>query len=210
MILYELLRTEEHDAYRTLEADNLERQYDFLNSIVNAAIAVDRPMISTAIIEALNVHAISCLHVNAGKYRPCPVDVGKGANKYEPPQHYRVPELMNAFINEVNRYWTTEKTVTLAAYCLWRLNHIHPFVNGNGRTARALCYFVVCVKSGGLLGGRPTLPELIRQERDEYVRLLKVTDKAFGEKRQDFLDQLISFIMQLLEKQLQSLPPPQH
>jgi hypothetical protein len=29
----------------------------------------------------------------------------------------------------------------LAAYGLWRLNWIHPFVEGNGRTARAVCYF---------------------------------------------------------------------
>ena len=99
-------------------------------------------MISTAIIQALNFHAICCLHVNAGEYRPCPVAVGN----FSPPAHYRVPELMNAFVNEVNRHLETADALTLAAYCLWRLNHIHPFINGNGRTARALCYYVVCVK----------------------------------------------------------------
>ncbi|MEX1365172.1 MAG: Fic family protein [Nannocystaceae bacterium] len=26
-------------------------------------------------------------------------------------------------------------------YTLWRLNWIHPFVEGNGRTARAACYY---------------------------------------------------------------------
>lgn len=218
MILYELLGTEAHTAYRTLEADNLERQYDFLNSIVNAAIAVNRPMISTAIIKALNVHAVSCLHVNAGEYRPGRVYVGSDEeddpDAYHPPHHYRVPELMNSFINEVNRNWTTADPFTLAAYCLWRLNNIHPFVNGNGRTARALSYFVVCVKSGGLLRGEPTLPELIRRDRDEYVALLKKTDKEFEKKRQnflddqDFLDDLIDFVMRLLQEQLASISPP--
>lgn len=133
MILYELVGNEQHPAYQDLSIDNLERQYDFLRSIITAAIALDRRMISGAIIKALNAHAISCLHVNAGDYRPCPVTVGN----YTPPAHYRVPELMSAFINEVNHAWQGADTLALAAFVLWKLNRIHPFINGNGRTARA-------------------------------------------------------------------------
>lgn len=202
MILYELFEDEQHPAYRALSADNLARQYDFLRSIVNAAVTIDRPMISTAIITALNAHAISCLHVNAGEYRPCPVTVGI----HQPPEHYRVPELMNAFINEVNRSWEATDTLTMAAYCLWRLNYLHPFINGNGRTARVLCYFVVCVKSGGWLRGEPILPELIRQERDEYVELLKSADAAFKGRPSDFLNDLRAFIRRLLDQQIRSIP----
>ena len=151
MILHDLLGTEQHPAYSALSADNLARQYDFLRSVVNAALTINRPMLSSALIKALNYHAISCLHVSAGEYRPCPVTVGQ----HQPPDHYLVPELMNGFINEVNRFWETSDISVLAAYCLWRLNYIHPFINGNGRTARVLCYFVVCVKSGGWLRGEP-------------------------------------------------------
>ena len=68
MILYELFEDEQHPAYRELSAANLQRQYDFLKSIVAAALAANRPMVSTAIITALNYHAISCLHVNASEY----------------------------------------------------------------------------------------------------------------------------------------------
>ena len=68
-------------------------------------------MISTALLTALNYHAIACLHVNAGQYRPCEVTVGD----HDPPAHHRVPELMNAFINEVNRYWETTDVLTLAS-----------------------------------------------------------------------------------------------
>lgn len=70
MILYELFETENHLAYVALSADNLSRQYDFLRSIVVAAINAGQPMISTTLVKALNYHAISCLHVNAGEYRP--------------------------------------------------------------------------------------------------------------------------------------------
>ena len=194
MILYELFEDEEHPVYETLEAENLERQYDFLKSIVDAAIAAGRPMISTAPISALNHQAICCLHVHAGAYRPCPVSVGD----YEPPQHYRIPELMNAFINEVNRFWDSTDIWTLAAYCLWRLNHIHPFINGNGRTARGLCYFVICVKAGCWLEGEPILPELLRRHHDDYVRCLQAADMAFRKGEERYLDAVRDPIVRLM------------
>jgi len=200
MILFEILENEQHPAYQDLSIDNLERQYDFLRSIINAAIAIQRPMLSTAIITALNAHVISCLHVNAGEYRPCPVTVGN----HKPPEHYRVPELMNGFVNEVNHAWQNSDAVVLAAFVLWRLNYIHPFINGNGRTARALCYYVVCIKAGGLLKGETALPELIRQNRKEYVDLLQKTDAAYLENKSDYLDALHKFLVRLLEEQLQS------
>lgn len=200
MILFEIVENEKHPAYQNLSIDNLERQYDFLRSIITAALAVKRPMVSTAIIKALNAHAISCLHVNAGEYRPCQVTVGN----HEPPAHYRVPELMNAFVNEVNHAWEKSDALVLSTYVLWRLNYIHPFINGNGRTARALCYYIVCVKSGGLLRGSPVLPELIRQNRPEYVKLLREADAGYLEGDQDFLQDLHTFLVHRVQEQLQS------
>jgi Fic family protein len=32
-----------------------------------------------------------------------------------------------------------------AAYALCRLNWIHPFAGGNGRTARAFSYLIICL-----------------------------------------------------------------
>ena len=63
---------------------------------------------------------------------------------------------------------------------LWGINHIHPFINGNGRTARAACYFVLCVKAGKLLRGTQILPELLREPdvRPRYVEALKEADNA--------------------------------
>lgn len=202
MIIYELVGSEQHQAYQDLSIDNLERQYDFVRSLINAAVALNRPMISTAIIKALNVHAISCLHVNAGEYRPCPVNVGQ----FIPPDHYRVEELMNAFVNEVNFAWQTTDTMALAAFVLWKLNRIHPFINGNGRTARALCYYVVCVKSGGLLPGSVTLPELIRRDRQEYVQHLQAADAGFQAQDPNLLNGLHAFLVRLVDEQMKSAP----
>lgn len=200
MLLYEIFGSEQNPIYEDLSVDNLERQYDFLRSIVNAAVAVPHPMLSSAIIKALNFHAIACLHVNAGEYRPCIVHVGD----YVPPEPHRVPEHMNFFISRINNTWHQSDPVALAAYALWMLNRIHPFINGNGRTARALSYYIICVRLGGWLRGEIVLPELIRRNRDEYVALLKTVDASAATGQLD-ISPLQSFLSRLLDEQLKTV-----
>ena len=44
MILYELtLHNEKHPVYKALEFTNTERHYSFVNSIIEASLAVNRP-----------------------------------------------------------------------------------------------------------------------------------------------------------------------
>jgi Fic/DOC family len=157
VIIFELTGREDHPVYQALEISNGNRQYDFLHSVVDAALAMGRPFLSEHIVKAFNYQAIICLHINAGEYRPCPVTVGA----HTPPEFYRIPALMDDLINSVNRNWDKADAVALATFVLWRLNNIHPFINGNGRTARAACYYVLCLKSGGLLPGQVILPELL-------------------------------------------------
>ena len=198
MILFELVgRQEEHPIYQDMEISNGARQYDFLRSIVTAAINVGRPFLSAQILKALNFQAIACLHTNAGEYRPCQVVVGT----HKPPEHYRVDALMDDFINQVNRAWETTDIVVLSTFVLWRMNYIHPFINGNGRTARAACYFVLCVKANGWLPGKMILPELIRRERDAYIEALADADKSFHDGNLD-LTKLHQLVAKLLEEQI--------
>lgn len=204
MILYELTgENENHPTYQALEISNVNRQYDFLRSIVAASLATQRPFLSTHIIKALNFHAITCLHTNAGEYRPCAVKVGD----YEPPDHFRVSALMDDFVNYVNRNWEAADALALTAFVLWRLNHIHPFINGNGRTARAASYFVLCVKAGAWLPGAVILPELIKRERPTYVKALEHADQSVKAGSLD-LGPLHALIAQLLQEQINSATPP--
>lgn len=165
-----------------------------MQSLVNAAMKSDRPCLSQTVVKALNYHAMACLHSYAGEYRPCPVSVGN----FIPPEHYRVDDLMDDFVNVLNRRWESSDPVPLSAWTLWRLNAIHPFINGNGRTARAACYFVLCVKSGGWLGGKNILPVLLHQNKATYVEALQSADSG-GE-----LDKLTSLIWHLLQEQMSS------
>jgi Fic family protein len=197
LILFELFNDEQHPLYQALEISNGARQYNFLNSIILACIEAKKPFLSQHIIKALNFQAITCLHTNAGEYRPCDVTVGA----HTPPAFYRVPALMDDFVNEVNRNWEKTDPVVLATYVLWRLNHIHPFINGNGRTARAACYFVLCVTAGGWLKGETILPELIRQNHKEYTDALIAADKSLATPTFD-MSALHAFVSRLLTEQL--------
>jgi Fic family protein len=198
VILFELTESEDHQTYQALQISNGDRHYSFLQSIVAAALEVQRPFLSQTILRAINYHAIACLHAHAGDYRPCEVVVGT----HNPPAFYRVPSLMDDFVNTVNRHWERTGPVELASYVLWRLNYIHPFINGNGRTARAASYFALCCKSGGWLAGDRILPELLRANRSRYVDALKQVDKSFHDGALD-MTVLNEMIAELLTEQLE-------
>ena len=206
MNLYELVGgTEKNPTYQDLATSNLERQYSFLASLISAAIAVEHFEVSGETISMLNHHAIAGLHSRPGEYRNTPVGIVGGKNGevvYAPPPISDVRPLMDEFVKQVNRDWDKDPIV-LAAYCLWRLNFIHPFVNGNGRTARALCYYVLCVKHGYLLPGDPAIPELLRANRPEYIDALREADRANEERRvAQGLTTLTDLLSRLLTQQL--------
>lgn len=71
----------------------------------------------------------------------------------------------------------------LASYLIWRINWIHPFFGGNGRTARAVSYLIPCAKLGFALPGTKTIPELIGESRKRYIDALQTADAAWEERR---------------------------
>lgn len=110
---------------------------------------------------------------------------------------------MDRFIANVQENWYVWEPTELAAYGLWRLNWIHPFVEGNGRTARAVCYYLLCVRTGTLLPGKKILPELIRENRDGYEKALKFADEAWDEGDLDFTA-VEEYLAPLVNEQLES------
>lgn len=202
---------ESHPVYRQLELENLARQYEFLYSVTKASLQLNQPFLSIEVIRALNFHATACLHANAGEFRTVQVSVGNPANpaeppSFQPPPHFEVSALMQLFTNQVNRIWSETDPFMLSALVLWRLNHIHPFINGNGRTARVVSYFVLCLKLGNWLPGSTILPELIRRDREEYIKLLRVTDSSMMSGNADFIP-LADFIRRLIQEQLGQTNP---
>ena len=64
---------------------------------------------------------------------------------------------------------------------MWKLNWIHPFTDGNGRTSRAASYFVLCMKLGYFLPGQLTIPDQISDNKDPYYDALEAADANWAE-----------------------------
>ncbi len=76
---------------------------------------------------------------NAGKYRNENVVIS-GA-QHIPPKHFDLDYLMQKLINEYNRDWKNFHPVVRAVLLHGEFVKIHPFIDGNGRTARLLLNF---------------------------------------------------------------------
>ena len=61
-----------------------------------------------------------------------------------------------------------------------RLNWIHPFAGGNGRTSRAVSYLVLCARLGYRVPGTDTIPEQIVANRQPYYEALDAADAAWA------------------------------
>ena len=135
-----------------------------------------------------------------GRFRNQPIYVGN----HTPPHFKDVPDLMDEFLSVIHENWTIAKAkhpLLLPAYALWRLNWIHPFIEGNGRTARAACYLLMCAINGGLLPGKKIVPERIREDRDPYYAALGEADEHW--KKGDFnVDALAVYLEKLLIDQM--------
>lgn len=99
-------------------------------------------------------------------------------SKHEPVGAYLVPELVEDMCDYINDHWDDSTPIHLASYMMWRLNWIHPFADGNGRTSRIASYVVLSVRAGAILPGTPTIPDQIVDNRKPYFDALDAADVA--------------------------------
>jgi Fic family protein len=104
----------------------------------------------------------------------------------------------------VNENWEHKTALHLAAFVMWRLNWIHPFADGNGRTSRILSYLVLCVRTGYLLPGAPTIADQIVDNRTLYFAALDAADAAWRSGIVD-VSRMEELLGGLLAKQLMSV-----
>jgi Fic family protein len=167
----------DQDAIAHRESRNTLRQFDAVAERIEYWLEPERPFrLRPSIILELNRIALDGLSATAGAYRPAGVTIQ--GSKHQPPDAFRVPELLEELCDYVNDNWETASPIHLAAYVMWRLNWIHPFTDGNGRTSRAVSYLVLCVKLGYRLPGSKTIPDLIVENKTPYYEALEAADHA--------------------------------
>lgn len=193
------------EAIARREAANALRQADLVVKMVRAAVETGRFALKPSIILSLNAEAVDGLTKYAGTWRPGPVAIGK--SEHAPPDHRAVPFLIEELCDYVNDHWASRSAVHLAAFVMWRLNWVHPFFDGNGRTSRATSYLVMCAKLGSLLPGSKTIPEQIAGNRIPYYDALEDADKRYAAAQKfqvDTVESMEGLLSSMLAMQLKS------
>ncbi len=139
-----------------LEVTNHSKAIDFVQSLA------DKPEIKE--IDVLNLHALILDRIdqeNAGYYRRGAIRIS--GTDYTPPNAAKVPKLMEEVYLLLNV--RGGETIERAAFIHQRFVDIHPFIDGNGRTARLLLNFYL------MRNGYP-LVIILRTERKKYIRTI--------------------------------------
>lgn len=172
------------------EAKNLSHALDFMKDI---AVNRDKPI---TLGELRQIHALILKDIqddHAGRYRESEVKIS--GSDYEPPEAYLVPQEMDelsAYLKQTTSCDVPDSHLPIlcaSAAHAW-LARIHPFIDGNGRTARILM---------NLIFMRHSYPPCIimREERLRYY-------DALEESQASNLTPLIELIYENVEESLEA------
>jgi len=193
-----ILEKEDEELFVRVQEQNLNRQYDLLTNCIEIGLVKGPASFDRFLLWSLNHVAVANISQFGGRFRKEPIYVGS----HVPPHFDEVDDWVDRFISTAQENWYIWSETELAAYGLWRLNWIHPFIEGNGRTARAACYFLLCVRAGSILPGRRIVPERIRDSRGDYETALAAADRAWDEGHLDF-SEMEAYLSGLLQAQLE-------
>ncbi|MCU1350191.1 MAG: Fic family protein [Acidobacteria bacterium] len=148
----------------------------------------------------LNRLAVESLVEGPGAWRQVPIEIT--TSKHTPPDHLDVPREIDEMCEYVQAYWSDRTPIHLSAYVMWRLNWIHPFVDGNGRTSRIMSYLVLCAKLGYRLPGTKTIPERIAEDKKPYYAALEQADGSWKDGGRVDVSEMEKLLQAHLEAQL--------
>lgn len=144
------------------EARNHDKAIAFIRKIIGK-----REKFSKELILNLHREIMREIDPNAGLFRRTQVRI-LGTN-HIPPNYLKVEKLIDDLIDW---YYANEKKIAawlLAATVHFQIAHIHPFADGNGRTARLLMNLVLMQK-----GYPPAV--ILHVDRKKYYRVLREAD----------------------------------
>lgn len=104
----------------------------------------------------------------AGQYRSIQVFIS--GTEYIPPEPGEIPRLMSHLTDQIRSSRVTLHPIELAAMTHKRLVDIHPFIDGNGRTARLLMNLILVNSGYGVVSIPPIW-------RNDYINALSVSRK---------------------------------
>ena len=185
----------------TVEGKSLEEHLEAINhaktlGFIKTLVGKKREELSQK--DILAIHRLILTKIddaNAGRYRSIPVRIA-GSNVVMP-NSAKVPELMSGlekWLHSSNK----DHPVKISADTHYKLVSIHPFVDGNGRTARLLMNLLL------MQGGYP--PALIRKEdRRRYIN--SIERGQLGGSLKDYHELILEAVERSLDIYLEALEP---
>lgn len=140
-------------------------------------IANGQPKFRVSTLLSLHRKAMDGIDPYAGNFRPAGVAIrGSG---HQPISGDDVPRYVEEMLDYIDENWPSRTATHLSSYAMWRLNWIHPFADGNGRTSRMMSYMLLCGRLGYVLPGSRTIPEQISENKKPYFDALEAADAAY-------------------------------
>ena len=188
------------------EARNGLLQFDEVRRLIFEHAPQKSIIFDRSLLQNLNRIAIAGIRRSAGQLRLTPIHITN--TPHVPPSAVDVPRLLDEMCAYVSGQWASGDDVSaaihLSAYVMWRLNWIHPFRDGNGRTSRAASYLVLGVRLGRELVGTPTIADHIVDNKQPYYEALDAADAAWRNAIVD-VSMMEALIADLLVMQLSSV-----
>lgn len=160
--------------FARIQEQNLLRQYDLLTNCIEIGLKKGIEAFDKYTLWSLNAAAVANIAQFGGRFREQPIYV----RDHIPPHFEKVPNLMDQFISLVHEDWTIiDHPTILPAYALWRMNWIHPFVEGV-MVARHVPHATICSVCGSAefcLETRSFRSEYARTGHHTMMRYLKQT-----------------------------------
>lgn len=172
-----------------LEAVNHAQAFDWIMQRIDTS----KQDITEGTILDLHKHILQkIVDDQAGRYRTVPVRIA--GSTVVMPNAIKVPELMGDYVSWLHK--TTQHPLTVALEAHFKLVSIHPFVDGNGRTARLLMNLLL------MQSGYP--PAVVRKE-DRKQYLASIEKAQLGGSSADYYSLMYEAINRSLDIYLEAL-----
>ncbi len=152
------------------EAIGHAEAYDFLYTLVNEKTVREK--------DIQQLHQFFYFRIdekNAGKYRPTKAIIT--GSKYPLPKPGELPTLMEKLIPHIAKLRKEHPPVKAAALAHKEFIFVHPFIDGNGRTARLLMNLILLQEGYNIA----IIPPITRREYIDSLEQAHVNDQSFVE-----------------------------
>lgn len=179
---------------RSKSEQMIKNNYDALTYVLEH---LDEPIGEETILAIARIVTRSAAEVQVTGYREGMVYVtGREGVVYTPPRAEAVPEMMRALVKFIRE--SELHPLLKACIAHFYLVYVHPFGDGNGRTARALSYMML-LQAGYDFFRYVSVSGVVAEERGRYYRAMRSVEESDGDMTY-FIDAYSAMLARTVQK----------